>query len=1054
MSKAVSALRWSAALETYTLSGPQSEEAISIVPDSPAWFSWLAERSSFAFHGQQGSYTARLEAVQRGGRYWYAYLRTARSLRKKYLGKTVDLTSTRLEQVARILHAGRAADVSADTALPTQQEQHEPAHPIQFAIPPVQKMTDIPATMVQGPPDMPTAMPSAPFHPLLSTKLHIPRSPARLVPRSRLLERLSSGLSQRLILLSAPAGFGKTTLLAEFLEEHQFPAAWLSLDPEDDDPHCFLSSLLAALQTRDPSLGAGVQALLSSPLGLQGLSLSAVFTLLINDLASRDLGEFFLVLDDFHAITLEPIQHAIASLVEHGPPQLHLVIATRSDPHLPLARLRARGQLCDLRAADLQFDPVEARSFLHTVVGHDLEASTITTILRRTEGWIAGLQLTTLLLQGRSSEAEVRHLLTDALGSHRYLVEYLGEEVLSRQPEAVQSFLLHTSILERLSAPLCAAVTGSSVGESVAMLAWIDQANLFLVPLDERGEWYRYHQLWASVLRVLLARQRGATGMATLYGRASQWYEQHDLPAEALEASIHAGEFARAVQLVEQLSPLLLARSQYNVLRRWIEHLPSALWATRPMVCLAYAWTLLLSGALDAYLAPLEEADRLFRHAADRLGVGRVETLRALAALIWADGRQALTSSGEALALLPTEDLSLRSASMSVMGGGYWLMGEVEAACLSLREAKTLHERTGSMPGLLLNSLLLANVLALQGKLHEAADLYQSVIDRAAERREYAIEATIRQAALWYEWNAFETIEARLSEAIAEAPALVASTLLARGVLSLAFLIQARIRQALGEHEAASALFRQAETHAERQRHQHLLGLVQIAQVRCWLSQGQVEAATRWREAWVRKEEARPSYEDEPGALTLARLLIAQGKPEESLQLLDSFRVLARAQGRLGSELEILVLCALAQSARGQTGQAVQHLEQALVLAEPEGYVRLFVDEGVPLLPLLRLVLSRWKGRGGTSYVRKLMTSLEAEHPELAGPLASLVVPLSGRERTILRLLAAGRSTAEMAAELVVSPNTIKAQVSSLYRKLNVHSRQQACAEAVRLHLL
>jgi LuxR family transcriptional regulator, maltose regulon positive regulatory protein len=1054
MSRAVYALRWSAASQTYILSGPQGEEALSITLDSPAWFAWLTERSSFAFQGQEGFYTARLEAVQRGDRYWYAYQRTGQKLSKKYLGKTADLTLARLEQVARFLYGERASDDSGGTALPKQQEQHEPARTIQPGIPPAQKTTDMPATVVTGQMDMPTAMPSDPFHPLLSTRLHAPRPPTRLVHRSRLIERLKSGLSQTLILLSAPAGFGKTTLLAEFLAQHQLHTAWLSLDPEDNDPLCFLSSLLAALQTHDPSLGGGAQALLSSPLGLQGLSLSAVFALLINDLASRDLGEFFLVLDDYHTITLEPIQHAIASLVEHCPPQLHLVIATRSDPRLPLARLRARGQLCELRAADLQFDPAEARSFLHTVLERDLEASTITTILRRTEGWIAGLQLTSLLLQGQRTEAEVRQVLADALGSHRYLVDYLGEEVLSHQPEAVQSFLLHTCILERLSAPLCAAVTGRSVDESVAMLAWLEVANLFLVPLDEGREWYRYHQLWASVLRVLLTRQRGTARMAALYGRASQWYERHDLPAEALEASFHAGEFERAVQLVEQLSLVLLARSQYYTLRRWIEHLPHELWATRPMVCLAYAWTLLLSGALDAYVTPLEEADQLFRRAANRVGVGRADALRALAALIRADGRQTLAYGREALALLPTTDLPLRSVTMSVMGGGYWLTGQMEAASLSLREARTLHERTGNVGSLMFNALLLANVLALEGKLHEAADLYQWVIDSAAERREFAIEAVIRQAALWYEWNSFETLEARLTEAIAESPSLVASTLLARGVLSLAFVIQARIRQARGEHEAASVLFRQAMAQAHRQRHKHLLGLVQIAQVRWWLAQGQVETATRWREEWVRIDDTMPSYEDEPGALTLARVLIAQGEPEESLQLLDGFRAHARAQGRLGSELEVLVLCALAESARGKTGQAVQLLQQALLLAEPESYVRLFVDEGVPMLSLLRLVQSRWKGRRGAGYVRQLLTILEAEHPEQAGQLPSLVVPLSGRERTILRLLAAGRSIAEMAAELVVSPNTIKAQVSSLYRKLNVHSREEALAEAVRLHLL
>ena len=744
----------------------------------------------------------------------------------------------------------------------------------------------------------------------------------------------------------------------------------------------------------------------------------------------------------------------MAFLVEHCPPNLHLVLATRSDPFLPLPRLRAQGLLCELRAADLQFDTAEARSFLQAALERELSASTLATILSRTEGWVAGLQLTALSLQGRRSEAEVQQFLADSGGSHRYLVDYLVEEALVHQPEAVQSFLLHTCLLEPLSAALCAAVTGGSTAESAAMLAGLERANLFLFPVDERGEWYRYHQLWAAVLRVLLLRRLGAAGVAALYGRASRWYEHHDLPSEAIEAALKAGEFERAAQLVEQLSPLLLARSQYDTLRRWIEHLPQELWAARPIVCLAYAWTLFLSGALDASTAPLEEAERLFHREENSVGLGMVAALRALAALMWADGRQALTSGRQALALLPAGELLMRSMSTSVIGGGYWLVGEVETAWQTLVEARTLHERTGNVNGLLVNTVLLGNVLALQGKLHEAAERYQQVRESTAEGRECAIEATIRQAALFYEWNAFEEAEALLAGALAESSALVGSTLLGRGVLSLASVVQARIRQAQEEHDAASALFTQAVTLAQQQRHARFLAQAQAAQVRWWLAQGQVEAVTRWREGLAGTHKATPSYEEEPGALTLARVLLALGEPEEALRLLDGFRAHARAQGRLGSELEILVLFALAQSTQGQTGQALHTLQQALVLAEPQGYVRLFVDEGVPMASLLRLVLSRGKGKSGATYVRQLLSVLEAEHPEQAGPLASLLVPLSGRERTILRGLAAGRSTAEMAADLVLSANTIKTQVSSLYHKLNAHSREEAIAEALRLHLL
>jgi LuxR family maltose regulon positive regulatory protein len=1045
MPKAVFALSWSAAQESYVCVSPPSGEARPIKPESPAWFAWLAERSSFAFHGQAGSYTARLEAVQRGERYWYAYLRTGQQVRKKYLGKTADLTMARLEQVALLLHPEWAGTVLPGTALPKRKAHHAHARTPQV-------ITSAP--VVQAHTDAAPALPAEPLQPHLATKFYVPRPPTRLVQRSRLIERLRQGLSQTLILLSAPAGFGKTTLVAEFLAACGLPAIWLSLDAEDNDPQSFLSTLLAAFQTHDPSLGTSFQARLSSPHGLRGLSLSAVFTQLVGDLTSRNRGEFLLVLDDYHTITLEPLQHALAQLVEHCPPQLHLLITSRSDPRLPLARLRARGQLCELRATDLQFDLAEADSFLHLALSRDLEPSTLEAILGRTEGWIAGLQLTALLLQEQRSEAEVRLALAQTLGTHRYLVEYLGEEVFSHQPEAVQSFLLHTCILERFSAPLCAAVSGGSLEESAAILASLERENLFLVSLDAGGDWYRFHPLWASVLRVLLVRQHGAEGRAALCGRASRWYEQHDLPAEAIEAAIEAGEFERAVALVEQRSTLLLDRSQYYTLRRWIEQLPREQWSIHPIVCLAYAWALFLSGAHDAYTAPLEEAERLFRGVESSIGVGMVQALRALAALLWMDEREAQRASQQALALLPDSERNLRALSTSILGGSHYLQGEMEPAWQQLAEARRLQQQSSSLSTLLLNMTLQANVLAAQGRLHEAVEGYQQVIEVAAESRADAIDATIRQAAIFYEWNDFERAEAQLAGILDESQTLVATTFFARGALSLVYLFQARIRQARGEDEAASARQRQAVALARQRQHHRFLAQAQAAQVRFWLSHGQQEAVNRWRDAWMRTHDGAPSYGNEPGALTLARVLIAEGEPEEALRRLSVFRALARTQGRLSSELEILVLCALAEDAQGQNSQATQLLEQALGLAEPEGYVRLFVDEGVPMLRLLRQVAFRRRGKHGASYVRQLLDVLQAEHPEQAEPLPGLLVPLSGRERTILRLLAAGRSTAEMADELVVSANTVKAQLGSLYRKLNVHSREQALSEAVRLHVL
>src|SRR5260221_8936860 len=444
MPKAVSTLSWSAAEETYILSEPQSGAACALAPDSPAWFAWLAERSFFAFQSQAGSCTARLEAVQRGERYWYGYLRLGQKLRKKYLGKTADLRLARLEQVARLLQTERASAGPPGAALVAPKAPQESPPTPEASVTPIQSTAAVSAAVVQGPSEAQAVLPGDPLTPLLSTRLHVPRSPARLVPRARLLERLQQGLSQSLILLCAPAGFGKTTLLAQFLAECRVPAAWLSLEEEDNDPLRFLRAVLAALQTGDPSLGASVRALLSAGHGLPGLSLPAVFARLMGELAERS-DEWLLVLDDYHVISSEPIEQAMAYLVKHCPPTLHLVIATRSDPLLPLARLRAQGLLCELRAADLQFDAEEARHLLHTALQRGLSAETLATILSQTEGWVAGLQLTALSLHGRQSLAEMQQFLFDPTRTQRYLVDYLVEEVLARHPEALQSFLLHTS---------------------------------------------------------------------------------------------------------------------------------------------------------------------------------------------------------------------------------------------------------------------------------------------------------------------------------------------------------------------------------------------------------------------------------------------------------------------------------------------------------------------------------------------------------------------------------------------------------------------------------
>ncbi len=517
-------LAWSSVTGAYELYQTRDRGVLTIAPDSPAWFAWLDQVSSFAFVGKSGHFTARKEAKQRGDRYWSAYLTTGEQLTKKYLGKTADLALARLERIAEVLDADQIISRPPGQA----RTQFLPAQSAAQTPPPVTLAVDTNSEMdaTQGP--VLARLPH-PLHPLLPTKLHVPRPRPHLVPRAHLVERLQRGVDRALTLISAPAGFGKTTVLAQWSAESGMPVAWLSLEPEDNDPTRFLSYLIAALQTLDAQLGTTALALLHTP---QPPSPEAVLAVLVSELTSRDSRDFALVLDDYHVITEESIQRGMTFLLEHLPPQLHLILATRADPALPLARLRAQGQLCEVRTADLRFEAAEVRAFLEDVMELDLPPEAIATLEHNTEGWIAGLQLAALSLQGR---ADVSRFLAAFTGSHRFVLDYLSDEVLARQPASVQTFLLHTCILERLSGPLCDAVTGQEGSQT--MLEGLDNANLFVVALDDERHWYRYHHLFAEVLRSHLQQAQPAL-VPALHRRASAWYEQHALPAEAVQHAL------------------------------------------------------------------------------------------------------------------------------------------------------------------------------------------------------------------------------------------------------------------------------------------------------------------------------------------------------------------------------------------------------------------------------------------------------------------------------------------------------------------------------------
>src|SRR5260370_8762777 len=564
---------------------------------------------------------------------------------RRYLGRTTELTPARLEEVAAqlagaALRTGPAALAGATSHVEMPDQYGLPSH-----------TAPLPGAMAAR--EASPVLPHRPHDMRLATKLHMPRLRPQLVHRDHLIERLQLGMETPLTLISAPAGFGKSTLLCQWSAESGRKAACLSLEPEDNEPVRFLSLVIAALQTLDPHLGSSALALLHTALPAPPPPPETVLAQLAAELLERAQRDMILVLDDYHVITAESLQQAMTSLVEHPPPHLHLVIATRVDPTLSLARLRARGQLCEVRAAHLQFSTAEASAFLETVMGLDLPAEAIIALQNRTEGCIAGLQLAALSLQGRSNPQQ---FLADFSGSHRHIVDYLVEEVLACQPKRVQSLLLHTSFLDRLAGPLCDAVTGGT--RSDALLEHLEHANLFLVPLDERRQWYRYHHLFPEVLRARLQRQVGTEGLAALYTRASAWYEQNGMQALAIEAALEARDFGRAARLIDEpLARSMLLNLQDATLTRWLECFPKEWLFSDAFLCLVYAYSLFTSETPDAQEVPLAVGEQPLQGEGNHTGLGQAYTLRAVAAIVRGDGAQAIMYGAQAFQLLPADAL-------------------------------------------------------------------------------------------------------------------------------------------------------------------------------------------------------------------------------------------------------------------------------------------------------------------------------------------------------------------------------------------------------------
>ena len=900
---------------------------------------------------------------------------------------------------------------------------------------------------------------------LLATKLHVPGPRPGFVPRPRLAGALGGGL----VLVCAPAGFGKTALLADWLRSGGRPVAWLSLDAGDNDPVRFWRHVVAALDRARPGTGERVAPLFApAPSSFEGL-----VTALINELAAQS-GEnpIVLVLDDYHLIHAGQVHASLEFLLEHLPPGLHLLLASRSDPPLPLARLRARGLLAELRADDLRFTAEEAAALLRESAGAALPGAAVAALVARTEGWAAGLQLAALSLRGRS---DIAGFVAAFSGSHRYILDYLTGEVLDGLPEQVREFLLETSVLERLSGGLCDAVTGRDDGQ--AMLERVEQAGLFLMPMDEVRGWWRYHRLFADLLRARLQQQRPGR-VVVLHRAAAAWYEEHGLADDAVGHALAAGDTAWAARLIEQhFDATLYLRSEGATAQRWLAALPAELVQTRPRLLLAQVLLGATLGRAEAMEPPLAAAERALAGAADAAGepfepsVGKAASMlvnipaaialhRSFLAQLHGDAEGTAAFASQALAELSGGERILSSTAQGLLAAAEWLRGRLAAA-----EQAFMSSIAGWQVGQPISWGIyqLGQVQRAQGRLDAATETYQKTLEiPAVSGPPPAPPAGPAYGGLGevaYQRNELDSALRQVTEGIALCRQFLYPAPLGIGLVTLAW-----IRQAQGDPGAALEAMGEAERAALGPGVTGLLNPVPAQRARLLLVQGDVAAAARWTTERGLGPGDEPGYPSEPEYLVLARVLLAEDRPAQALMLLERMLAAASGQGRTGSVIEIGALRALALAACGEQDSAVDALAQALVLGCPQGYVRVFADEGAPMAALLGRLAAAQKAERGAGVppacLARVLQAFDGKHDPhgarrgAAGVVPGLVEQLTARELEVLVLLAAGMPNPRIAEHLVVTLDTVKKHVSHLLGKLGAANRTEAVTRARQLGLI
>ncbi|QBD76116.1 hypothetical protein EPA93_08880 [Ktedonosporobacter rubrisoli] len=1020
---------WRPEQAQYCLVGPEDTALHPFSPEGEDWQAWLGEHRTFAFHGRAGQINLLKEKRARGSEgYWYAYRRHGERMVKRYAGRSVQLNLERLEEVAALL---------------AHEEEHKA----------------VPRT--------------AQFEPLLMPKLQLPPLQRSLLPRQHLLDLLDKSLEYKVTLVAGPAGYGKTTLLNQWIAARGAradfpPVACITLDEGDNEPIRFWRYIIAACQRFRPGSGKEALELLLAQRLPPFKPLDMVPTLLLNELSQLERPGI-LILDDFHVINAAAVAEAFSFFIEHLPASLHVIILTRGDTPFPVARLRARNELLDIYPQYLGFSLEETGAFFEQELACTLSPSILRQIHERLEGWPAGLRLLARALHHPNRKSEVEQVLETFANSHGSVREYFLNEVLHILPEEQRIFLLQTSILPRMTAGLCDAVTNRT--NSAQLLASLRESDLFLIPLDETGTWTRYLALFAGAMQQEARVYLGDEQLCEISARASTWYEAHGLLAEATETALNAANFPRAASLIERLIEHVwqdnaLAQSEWYGLQSFLERLPQAELERSPKLCLSYAMTFLFK-QMDTPVAArgnkhiqflLQAAEQQWRDANNTARLAEVFAFRAL--LAHQQGRilQAVTWARQALHWLPQDALTWRNLTLTTVVVGEVFDGNLTYALELAREALRLSELQDNQFSLRAAGGILGGVYLEQGELHYAAEQFRQIEAeaRAQEDRDDIAHMQLGLTQIEYQWNQLDATEQAAREMLEIGEQLNVEEFQALATARLALVEHAK-GQSTQAQQRLTAWLAHHQTPASPHDHQ-LLREVQATLARIQLAYGDLAAVERWFAEIERREEILPRLQRQREQILYARLLLARGEVLAARELLEHLRTSALQTNHIYLSMQIQVVLILALLRQGAQADARQQLRELLAAARSSGYLRLFLDEGEELADLLHKLLPHLREKALAAYAQRILHAFAGERnsPDQQATPAShrLLEPLSPQEQKVLRLLAAGNSNPAIARELVVSVNTVRTQVQSIYRKLNVNNRVEASTMAAQLELL